>query len=60
MNTSVSWRRRSGPVMLISYQKRSVKVLTENWGKMGLTWMQNDVLGCLIPNKPGKALGKSM
>ena len=36
-------------------KKVSTEALMENWGKLGLTWMQNDA-----PKKPGKALGKYM
>ena len=34
-------------------KKVSTEALMENWGKLGLTWMQNDA-----PKKPGKAIGK--
>ena len=28
----------------------------DHWDLLGLSWMQNDILGCIIPNNPGKAL----
>ena len=28
----------------------------DHWDLLGLSWMQFDILGCIIPNNPGKAL----
>ena len=25
--------------------------LMANWDSLGLTWMQNDIFGCIIPNE---------
>ena len=26
----------------------------DHWDLLGLSWMQNDILGCIIPNNLGK------
>ena len=34
--------------------EQNIEHLMENWDYLGLSWNQNDVLGCIIPNNPGK------
>ena len=33
-------------------EEKSIVVLMENWDRLGMSWFQNDILGCLIPNVP--------
>ena len=33
-------------------KEMSVKNLLQNWDQLGLTWMENDVAGCIIPDNP--------
>ena len=37
-------------------KEKTIENLMDHWDLLGLSWMQNDILGCIIPNNPGKAL----
>ena len=32
-------------------KERTIENLMVNWDSLGLTWIQNDILGCIIPNE---------
>ena len=34
-------------------KERTIENLMANWDSLRLTWMQNDILGCIIPNEAG-------